>query len=166
MKKITITLFKTAFLCFVISMVVLSCKKDSKTTPKTAPSTKFSFKLDGSAAITIDSATATLYSTASGRQMDIYAYKGGAEILEFHFDPKTGTKTVGTVLGTGALLTYMESAVKSYDSQSGTLNITTCDTVGKKIEGDFNFIAKEYPYTSSTTKTITEGHLVVTKITK
>jgi len=167
MKKITHSLLRNALVCFGISLALVSCKKNNQTpTTKTSSSTKFTFKVDGGAATTVDSANAILYSTAAGRQMDVYAYKSGVEILEFHFDPKTGAKTAGTVLGSGAFLTYMESAVKSYDSQSGTLNVTVCDTVGKKIEGDFNFVAKQYPYTSGTSKTITEGHMSLTKITK
>ncbi|CAN5226308.1 hypothetical protein BH09BAC6_BH09BAC6_13680 [soil metagenome] len=154
----------TLFLAFLAG--INSCKKTTGTDNKPAGAAgKFTFKVDGGAAIIVDSANALLYSTAAGRQMDVYAYKGGSEILEFHFDPKTGTKTAGTVLGASAFLTYMESATKSYDSQSGTLTLTTCDTVGKKIEGDFNFVAKQYPYTGSS-KTISEGHMLLTKISK
>ncbi len=165
MKKSTPTFLKSAFAILMVLMAIISCKKDT-TTATTGTSTKFTFKLDGGAATTVDSATATLYSTKAGRQMDVYAFKGGAEILEFHFDPKAGSKTVGTGLGSSAFLTYMESPVKSYDSQSGTFTLTTCDTIGKKIEGDFSFVAKQYPYTATTVKTITEGHLLVTKISK
>jgi len=165
MKKTKI-LSNSALLCLCLTLVFTACKKD-KNSVKTPPkvSGKFTFKLDGTT-ITVDSANALLYSNSSGRQMDVYAYKGGAEILEFHFDPKTGTKTAGTVLGSGAFLTYMESPIKSYDSQSGTLNLVTCDTIGKKVEGDFSFVAKQYPYTGADVKTITEGHMVVTKISK
>lgn len=165
MKKLITSLLKNTVAIIMVSMVLLSCKKDTTTTTTTS-STKFTFKLDGGSAISVDSANATLYSTKTGRQMDIYAYKGGVEILEFHFDPKAGSKTVGTTLGSTAFLTYMESPTKSYDSQSGTFTLTTCDTVGKKVEGDFSFVAKQYPYTGTTIKTITEGHLLVTKITK
>ncbi len=155
------TLLLLSFAC-----VLNSCKKNSATDNLPAAATgKFTFKVDGSAAILVDSATAQLYSTASGRQMDIYAYKSGAEILEFHFDPKTGTKAAGTTLDSGAFLTYLETPTTSYDSQSGTLTLTTCDTVGMKIEGDFNFVGKQYPYTGAS-KTITEGHMLVTKISK
>lgn len=162
---ISISLQKTLILLSIV-MALTSCKKDAQQAKKLASSGKFTFKLDGGAALNIDSATATLYTSSGVRLMDVYAYKSGAEILEFHFEPKTGVKTAGTVLGTGAFLTYMESAVKSYDSQSGTLNLTTCDTTANKIEGDFSFVAKQYPYTSADTRTITEGHLVVTRITK
>src|ERR1700712_4408862 len=158
MKILTPSPLKSVFTIVMVLTAFISCKKDTTTaTTTTSTSTNFTFKLNGGSATSVDSASARLYSTKSGRQMDIYAYKGGAEILEFHFDPKAGSKTVGTTLGTGAFLTYMESSIKSYDSQSGTFTLTTCDTIGKKIEGDFSFIAKQYPYTAATVKTITEG---------
>jgi hypothetical protein len=169
MKKLSLQLFTFTCLCLAINVCVSSCKKASTTdtTSTTTVSGSFTFKVDGSAAITVDSAKGYLYSVKNiGRQMDVYAYKGGVEIMEFHFDPKTGTKTAGTTLGAGAFLTYMESPTKSWDSQSGTLNLTTCDTVGKKVEGDFSFVSKQYPYTGTAIKTITEGHMVFTKITK
>lgn len=159
-------LLKSSLILLLLSVIFNACNKNSSADTTAANTTgKFTFKLDGGAAIVVDSANAILYSTTSGRQMDVFAYKGGTQILEFHFDPKTGTKTAGTVLGTGAFLTYLESATQSYDSQSGTLTLTTCDTTGNKIEGDFNFLAKQYPYTG-TTKTITEGHMLVTKVSK
>lgn len=145
-------------------MFVISCKKSND--PAAATSSAFTFKLDGGAAITVDSANALLYTSNNARMIDVYAYKGGTEVLEFHFAPTTGVKTAGTTLGAGSFLTYMASPVLSYDSQSGSMNITTCDTVGNRIEGDFNFVAKQFPYTGSTVKTITEGHMVVTKLTR
>ncbi len=155
--------------CALIAMSALSCTKSSKSSPTPTPtpvSAAFTFKVDGGAAITVDSATAMLYNLPGGaRYMDVYAYKGGSEVLEFHLTPQTGSTTAGTTLGT-TLMTYMETVTSSYDSQSGTLNVTTCDTPGNKIEGDFNFVGKVYPYTGSTIHTITEGHMVVSKITK
>ncbi|ASU34159.1 hypothetical protein [Mucilaginibacter xinganensis] len=156
---------KLIFFLLLLAGTFNACKKNSGAEAKPANTTgQFVFKLDG-ARIVIDSANAILYSTPMGRQMDVFAYKSGTQILEFHFDPKTGVKAAGTVLGAGAFLTYMESATQSYDSQSGVLTLTTCDTLGKKIEGDFNFVAKQYPYTG-TAKTITEGHMLLTKISK
>ena len=151
-------------LCLLIISGITSCKKSND--PAAAAATAFTFKLDGGAAITVDSANAKLYNYSGARIMDVYAYKGGVEILEFHFAPTTGTKAAGTTLGTGSFLTYMSSPVMSFDSQSGSMNVTTCDTVGNKIEGDFNFVAKQYPYTGAAVKTITEGHMVVTKVTR
>lgn len=166
MKKITTISLGKIFLLLAAIAVIASCKKNTtKPTKTTTTSGKFTFTLDA-AVTTVDSATALLYTAGGTRQMDVYAYKSGAEILEFHFEPKTGNKTAGTVLGSGAFLTYMESSIKSYDSQSGSLNLTTCDTTGNKVEGDFSFVAKQYPYTGNDTKTITAGHMIVTKITK
>ena len=161
------TIIKLATSAFVAICAISCTKKSTSTTPAPTPTTAaFTFKVDGGAAITVDSATAVLYNLSGGaRFMDVYAYKGGAEIMEFHFDPQTGSQTVGNALG-AALLTYMESDTSSYDSQSGALNITTCDTTGNKIEGDFNFVGKVYPYTGTTSHTITEGHLVVSKLTR
>lgn len=152
-------------LCLLIISGIISCKK-SEDPAAAAATTAFTFKLDGGAAITVDSANAVLYNLMGSRAMDVYAYKGGIEVLEFHFAPTTGAKAAGTTLGTGAFLTYMSSPTMSFDSQSGSINVTTCDTIGKNIAGDFNFVAKQYPYTGSTVKTITEGHMVVTKLTK
>jgi hypothetical protein len=165
MKTNTTPFLKNALAIMFVLMAAAACKKSDNSTPSTS-SGKFTFKVDGGAAIIIDSASATLYSTTTGRQMDVYAFKGGKQVIEFHFDPKTGSKTVGTAFGSGAFLTYADAGITSYDSQSGTFNLTTFDTISKKIEGDFSFVGKVYPYTGSAIKTITEGHMVVTKITK
>ena len=152
-------------ICLLMISGIISCKKNEDPAAAAA-STPFTFKLDGGAAITVDSANAVLYNLMGSRAMDVYAYKGGNEVLEFHFAPTVGVKTAGTTLGTGSFLTYMSSPTMSFDSQSGSMNITTCDTVGNKIMGDFNFVAKQYPYTGSTVKTITEGHMIVTKVSR
>jgi hypothetical protein len=159
------------FLLISTSIALFSCKKKEDPITPTPTNTVvnpggFNFKLDGGSPITIDSANAFLYTNGGQRLMDVFVYKGGNEILEFHFAPTTGSKAAGTTLGSGAFLTYLSSPTQSFDSQSGTLNVTTCDTIGNKLVGDFNFVAKEYPYTSSTTKTITEGHMTLTKISK
>jgi len=160
------------FTLAVLALCVASCKKSSTstTTPTPTPgptAVAFTYKVDGGAAITADSAVATLYNLSSGtRYMDVYVYKGGNEVLEFHFAPTTGSKNADTTLGSAALLTYMASPVMSFDSQSGNLNVTTCDTTGNKIEGDFNFVGKQYPYSTTTvTHAISEGHMIVTKVT-
>ncbi len=158
------TINKVLLLFLFIGFVLQGCKKTTQK-PVVPPTTASTFKLDGTAT-TIDSVSAMLYSNGAGRQMDIYAYKGGQEVLEFHFAPTVGIKTAGTVLGSGAFLTYMESPILSYDSQSGTLNVTVCDTIGKKVVADFNFMAKQYPYTDPAAKNITEGHISITKINK
>jgi hypothetical protein len=160
------------FLLIAVSIAVLSCGKNNDVTPKIDTTiTGFTFKADGGATVTVDSANAVLYTppfAGAMRTMDVYAFKGGKQVLEFHFAPATGAKSVGGTFGMGGtLLTYIApSPLQSFDSQSGTLNLTTCDTVGNKIIGDFNFVAKEYPYTGTTTHSITEGHMSVTKLSK
>ena len=149
------------FVCILTILCAISCKKSDTTAAEAS-----TFKVDGGAAITADSANAVLYDYNGTRLMDVFVYKAGNEILEFHFAPTTGAKTAGTIFGTGSFLSYFESPIVSYDSQSGSINVTTCDTIGNRIVGDFNFVAKQYPYTGSITRTITEGHIVVTKLTR
>ena len=142
--------------------VVTSCKKsDTAVAPVPAASGVFTYKADGGATITVDSANAILYNRAGfGRTIDVYAYKGGSQVLEFHFAPTTGVKDAATTL-----LTYINgNPPNSYDSQSGSLNLITCDTVNKSIVGDFNFVGKQFNGTAI--KNITEGHMVVSKLTK
>ena len=159
---------KTIFSILAIVSVVIfsSCNKASTTvapapTPAPAASGAFTYKVDGGATITVDSANAVLYNRIGfGRTIDVYAYKGGSQTLEFHFAPTTGVKDAATTL-----LTYINgNPPNSYDSQSGSLNLITCDTVANKLIGDFNFVGKLF--NGSATKTITEGHMVVTKLIK
>jgi len=82
----------------IIGLALQGCTKTVQKPVVPVTTSGSTFKLDG-IATTIDSASAMLYSNASGRQMDIYAYKGGNEILEFHFAPTSGSKTAGAVLG-------------------------------------------------------------------
>lgn len=168
MKKTVLFFRLGAAACFAV--ILFSCKKSSTANNIVTPAAAFTFKVDGGAAITADSANALLYNLpgAGGREMDVYVYKAGAQILEFHFSPVTGNKAASTTLGGAgyAFLTYDSSPVNSWDGQSGALNLTTCDTTGNNIIGDFNFVGKEYPYTGSAVKTITEGHMVVTKLTR
>jgi hypothetical protein len=159
----------TSFLAILLLLVLsTSCKKNDPSTqaPTPAASGAFSYKVDGGATITVDSANATLYTTNKVRIIDVYAFKGGKQVMEFHFLPKTGDQTVGGTFGSGALLTYLETPTSSYDSQTGSFNVSTCDTVGKKIVGTFSFVGKLYPYTTNTTRTITEGQMTVTKLSK
>ena len=155
---------KTIFSILAIVSVVFfaSCNKAS-TTVDAAPlaSGAFTFKVDGGATITVDSANAAIYNRIGfGRFIDVYAFKGGTQVLEFHFAPTTGVKDAATTL-----LSYLtKTPLNSYDSQSGSLNLITCDTVTNKLIGDFNFVGKSF--NSNEIKTITEGHMVVTKIIK
>ena len=151
-----------SILAIVSAVIFSSCKKASTTVdPAPTASGAFTYKVDGGATITADSANAVLYNRIGfGRFIDVYAFKGGAQVLEFHFAPTTGVKDAATTL-----LSYItKTPLNSYDSQSGSLNLITCDTVTNKLIGDFNFVGKQY--NGSVTKAITEGHMVVTKIIK
>lgn len=147
----------------IVSVVIFdSCNKAS-TTVDAAPTAggAFTFKVDGGATITVDSANAAIYNRIGfGRFIDVYAFKGGVQVLEFHFAPTTGVKDAATTL-----LSYItKTPLNSYDSQSGSLNLITCDTVTNKLIGDFNFVGKSF--NSNEIKTITEGHMIVTKLIK
>ena len=148
---------------FSATLLVSSCKKSTTTTPDpiVTPAT-FTFKVDGTA-VTADSANAVLYNLGVApynREIDVYAFKGGQQVLEMHFHPVTATYNASANFN-DAWLTYDES-LDTYDSESGSLMLTTCDTVNKKIAGKFNFVGKLY--TGSATRTITEGNLLVTKL--
>ena len=155
---------KTIFsILAIVSVVIFSSCNKASTTVDAAPTASgaFTFKVDGGATITVDSANAAIYNRIGfGRFIDVYAFKGGAQVLEFHFAPTTGVKDAATTL-----LSYItKTPLNSYDSQSGSLNLITCDTVTNKLIGDFNFVGKSF--NSNEIKTITEGHMVVTKIIK
>ncbi|MBK7692308.1 MAG: hypothetical protein IPJ31_14790 [Bacteroidetes bacterium] len=145
-------------LLFLVSMV--ACKKKTSTTNPPA-TTEFTFKVDGTA-IKVDSAKATLYTLGIapfGRMIDVYAFKGGIEVLEFHFRPITGTSVADGTFS-NSWLTYKAGNVfpdDYYHSSSGTLKISLCDTLTKKIEGTFDFIGSN----GTGTKNITEGILKV-----
>ncbi len=167
MKSITKTAGTTFLAILLLAVIFTSCKKSDNSTPPTpGGSGAFSYKVDAGATVTVDSANATLYGANNHRQIDVYAFKGGKQVMEFHFAPKTGDQVVGSTLGSSALLTYMETPTASYDSQSGSFNLSVCDTIGKKIVGTFSFVGKQYPYTNGTTHTITEGQMTVTKLSK
>ncbi len=126
------------------------------------PPGSFTFKVDGTA-VTIDSARAVLYNLGippNNREIDVYAFQGGNQVLEFHFLPRTGAKTAAQNF-TGAWLTY-KTAGTSYHSQSGTLNLTVSDTTGGRFEATFNFVGNS----GTATKNITEGTMVVTRMTR
>lgn len=158
MKKSTLAIAAIALLA--------ACKKNSTTTTPTPTTTTktFTFKADGTA-ITLDSARATLYNlnvAPYNREIDVYGFKGGKTVIEFHFLPKTGKQNASTSFS-DAWLTYADDT-KTYDSQSGELNLTVCDTVNNKIEGTFNFSGKEFSGTA--TKSITEGTIYVDNMKK
>lgn len=116
-------LLKSIFALLLLASILSSCSKDSTLNPSNSAAFDFSFKADGGATVNIDSANAVLYTTNKVRTIDVYAYKSGKQVLEFHFLPKTGNQVVGTTFGSGAYLTYMDSPTSSYDSQSGSFNL-------------------------------------------
>lgn len=159
----TLKISLKAFSIILGLTALVACQKSSTLDSNSSiGSTKFTYKVNGIAS-TADSAIAVLYGPKSSRGMDIYSQTGKKEGMEFHFSPKTGVQPVGSLTGgNGILLTYYDPNSVEYDSQSGSFNLSTCDTL-KKIEGDFSFLGKmQSPGTG--TKTITEGHLIVTKI--
>ncbi len=164
MKKLLTTLQTQLLACLCLSLALTACKKaSSDPSPTPAATGGFHYKADGVLTASVDSAYAILYGPKASRAMDVYSFKGKKEGMEFHFSPVTGAQTVGSLSGGGILLTFYDANGIEFDSQSGSFNLTSCDTLNKKIEGDFSFAGKmQAPGTG--TKTITEGHLVVTKI--
>jgi hypothetical protein len=160
---------KHNLLAAVLSTVLLftACKKDEENPANnntTNPPGSFTFKVDGTP-VTIDSARAVLYTTVippNPRKIDVFAYQGGSEVLEFHFYPRTGAQAAAQNFD-GAWLTY-ESGGVDYHSQTGTMNLTVSDTTGGRFEGTFNFVGKQSGGTL--TKNITEGNMVVTRMTR
>jgi len=148
------------------AMFISSCKKDESTSPTNSPTptSSSSFKADGTS-VTIDSAYAVLYTLGvppNNREIDVFAFAGGMQVLEFHFLPRTGSQTAAQNFNQ-AWLTYQTSTA-DYHSQSGTLALTTCDTVSNRIQGTFNFVGLQSGGTA--TKTITDGQLLVTRLTR
>lgn len=160
MKKV----FKSVLSILLLAGIMSGCKKNSGSDPSpSATSGTFSYKADGVATASVDSAYAILYGPKASRAMDIYSFKGKKEAMEFHFSPKTGDQQVGSLSGGGVLLTFYDANGVEFDSKSGAFNLTSCDTLNKKIEGTFSFVGiMQAPGTG--TKNITEGHLLVTKI--
>jgi hypothetical protein len=103
----------------------------------------------------------TLDMPPNNREIDVFAYKGLVQVLEFHFLPRTGAQTAAQNCN-GAWLMY-ESGGTSYHSQSGTLTQTTCDTTSGRIEGTFNFVGLQ---SGGLLRRIKEGNLSVTRLTK
>ena len=163
-------LLKPIFAILLLASIVSSCTKDSSTNNSTSSSASggTSYKVDGGSTITVDSTNAVLYTNFATkvRTIDVYAFKAGKQVLEFHFLPKTGNQVVYNAQGATASLSFLENQTASFDAQSGSFNLTVCDTIGKKIVGTFGFVGKLYPYTANTAHTISEGKLSVTKLTK
>ncbi len=160
------TFFKTAMV--LMALTIASCSSDSSDSTSTNAD-KTTFKLNG-VLITTDETTTTDYtSVISGeRQIDVYAYKNGEQILELHMPAANGSypaeQTVGST--TTSWLTYeandgMTFPDDYYHSTSGMMNLTTTDLSGNKLRGTFNFVGNN----TITTKNITDGVLVVNTMT-
>lgn len=163
---------------FSFLFLVGGCKKeeappaasDNNESSNPAPAAAFSFK-EASNLIVVDSAKAILYTSgmvgAQGtRKLDVYAFKNGQQILEFHFSPKTGTQTVSQN-GNSAWLTYITNNGNTYPDDfyhctSGNFNLLVCDTINNSISGTFDFTGSN----GTLNKTITEGKIVVSVIKK
>ena len=151
-----------------LTLTMAACtKKEDTPQPSnstTTGSSSLTFKQDGST-ITCDSAKATLYTSGISpfnRMMDVYGFKNGATVMEMHFQPKTGSVPADKTFA-NSWLTYSD-ATDYYDCKSGTLNVTTCDTISNKITATFNFVGENSGATA--TKNITEGSINITQITK
>ena len=157
-------------IALVLTTVVLttmaSCSSDSSSSSNTPAG--ITFKAEGTA-VTATDMQATLYTNpvAGGSYIDVYAYEGTKQILEFHFPPKTGSFTANQTMDmTHSWLTYMTNNGLSYpadyfNSTSGTIEVTTCDTINNKIVATFSFIGNN----GTVNKSITEGSINITGIT-
>lgn len=151
MKRLTV-------LALTLSVILYSCEK-SDTNDQAGNNSAVSFKADGTE-IVADSAHAVLYTLGIApfnRMIDVFAYKAGVEVLEFHFKPATGNYAADGTFS-NAWLTYKTGSVfpnDYYNSTSGLLTLTLCDTVAKKIEGTFNFTGNN----GSSSKSITAGNM-------
>jgi hypothetical protein len=155
---------KTLF-AFALLAALAACKKDS-TDDNRSTATGFSYKAEGTA-VTVDSTQAVLYTLGVApfnRMIDVYAFKGGMQVMEFHFKPTTGSYTADGSF-TNCWLTHLTGInfpADYYNSTSGNLTLSVCDTVNKRIQGTFNFVGNN----GSATKNITEGsmNIAITEI--
>ena len=156
----------------ILMLASISCKKtDSEPSNNSTPTSNSTAAIsynDGTS-VSVDSAQAVLYTAGGGviqREIDIYAFKGGKQVLEFHFQPKTGSQPVAQNFAS-AWLTYLTNNMANYpedyyNCKSGNFNLTTCDTVANKIIGTFDFIGNN----GTIDKSITAGKINISKIKK
>ncbi|WP_298221130.1 hypothetical protein [Flavobacterium sp.] len=166
--KTTSILAKAVILSLVF--LNLSCSKDSSDSNNSNPvnTSATTFKLDG-VLITADETEATVYNNtvAGGQYIDVYAYKAGVQVLELHMPATVGNypaQHAGFTMA-DSWLTYQDGSganlLDYYHSDSGTMNLTTCDLTADELRGTFNFVGNN----TAASKNITEGNLVVTEIT-
>lgn len=155
-------------LALVLFSISCSNDSDNSKSPSPANPNATTFKLDG-VLITADETEATLYNNmlAGGQYIDVYAYKAGVQVLELHMPASVGNypaQHAGFTMA-DSWLTYQNGGTDPimdyYHSDSGTMNLTTCDLTADELRGTFNFVGNN----TSTTKNVTEGNLVVTEIT-
>lgn len=158
---------KLTLVLITVLFIGVSCSKDDSTptpTPTPTPvdtSGKTSFKVNGTL-IVADETQATYYThgITGTKFIDIFANKGGKQVLELHFPASVGTFPAKMEFtNTSSWLTYQDT--KDYHSTAGEMKVTTFDLTGNKIEGTFYFEGKD----GADVKTITEGKLFVNKIT-
>lgn len=172
---------KIAVLILATQLVSVACKKKSTSTADdtsgtsttgTPTATAIIAYTEGGNTVSVDSANALLYTTSEVggprfREIDVYAFKAGKQVLEFHFRPKTGAQTVKSTDFSGAWLTYMTNNGLSYPGDyyqgtSGNFNLSTCDTVNGKLAGTFDFVGSN----GSSTKSISAGSMNLSKLKK
>lgn len=157
---------KHFLLAAFIGTLLFSCSKTETTTPiTTGNNDAFTYKVDG-VAKTIDSASSTLYTSSLNGQrlLDVYAYKAGEMVLEMHFQPKTGSQTVGKDLSQAwlTLVTGPKYPDDMYNCASGSFQLSVCDTINNKLVGTFSFTGNN----GTNNKTVSDGVLLVNKMTK
>ncbi len=158
---------KAMTLGLLLFMTACSSDSDDSNNSNPANTTKTTFKLDG-VLITADETDATLYNNAlaGGQYIDVYAYKAGELVLELHMPATVGNypaQHAGFTM-VDSWLTYKSGTdpiLDQFHSDSGTMNLTTCDLTADELRGTFNFVGNN----GTSTKNITEGNLVATEIT-
>ncbi len=167
--KTTSIFGKVILLTFAVFSI--SCSSDSSDSKSTGPvaTDKTTFKLDG-VVVTADETTATLYNNAAagGQYLDVYAKKAGEIVLEMHMPATVGTypaQHAGFTMA-DSWLTYQNGTgadpiLDYFHSDSGTMNLSTCDLVGDELRGTFSFVGNN----TASNKNITEGNLIVSEIT-
>lgn len=163
------------FSIIALLVLVIACSSDADdalVNPIPTPVLgKTTFKQNGNL-IESDSTVGILYTTVINgkRMLDVNVYKSGNVVLEMHMPPSKGNFPVALNIGstTTSWLTYIEYPLGSstpsdyFDGDTGSMNLTTCDTVTKNINGAFSFSGDNS--SATTTKNITEGKLVVSKL--
>lgn len=158
---------KTAILiALVISGILASCSSDDNSSSNTQAGV--TFKVDGTS-VSASNLEAVLYTNivAGGRYIDVIGYQGDNQIIEFHFPAATGSYPAQQSFDmTTSWLTYLTNGGLDYpgdfyNSTSGTINVTTCDTINNKLVATFNFTGNN----ETVNKSITNGTLSLNAIT-